>query len=70
MNLAYGPARHESFVAQWLEHPTGVRKVQFLSETREFFFVSCLSDIGYVISHSLTELKIYQLSLLTPDIVV
>ena len=27
MNLVYGPARHESFVAQWLEYPTGVRKV-------------------------------------------
>ena len=26
LNLA-GPARNESFVAQWLEHPTGVRKV-------------------------------------------
>ena len=22
MNLVYGPAHHESFVAQWLEHPT------------------------------------------------
>ena len=27
MNLVYGPPRHESFVAQWLEYPTGVRKV-------------------------------------------
>ena len=27
MNLEYGPARHECFVAQWLEHPTSVRKV-------------------------------------------
>ena len=27
LNLVYGPARHESFVAQWLEHLTGVRKV-------------------------------------------
>ena len=27
-NLVYGPfAMHESFAAQWLEHPTGVRKV-------------------------------------------
>ena len=26
LNLA-GPAHHESFVAQWLEHPTGVWKV-------------------------------------------
>ena len=27
MNLLYDLARHESFVAQWLEHPTGVRKI-------------------------------------------
>ena len=39
--LLYGPARHESFVPQWLEHPTGVRKivhvqVQFLSGNQIF----------------------------------
>ena len=27
MNLVYGPAHHESFVAQWLERATSVRKV-------------------------------------------
>ena len=27
MNLVYGPARHKSFAAQWLEHLTGVQKV-------------------------------------------
>ena len=27
MNHVYGTARLESFVAQWLEHPTGVLKV-------------------------------------------
>ena len=27
MNLVYGPAHRESFVAQWLEHPTSVQKV-------------------------------------------
>ena len=27
MNLEYGPVCHECFVAQWLEHPTSVRKV-------------------------------------------
>ena len=28
MNLiVYGPARHESFVVQWLDHHTRVRKV-------------------------------------------
>ena len=26
MNLVHGPARHESFVAQWLEHLTGCSK--------------------------------------------
>ena len=31
MNLVHGKARHKSFVAQWLEHPTGVRKVIGLS---------------------------------------
>ena len=40
----YGPARHEPFVAQWLEHPTGVRKV--IGSTHDvgdsdFFFVPC-----------------------------
>ena len=27
MNLVYGPAHQESILAQWLEHPTSVRKV-------------------------------------------
>ena len=27
MNLVNGPARYKSLVAQWLEHPTDVRKV-------------------------------------------
>ena len=27
MNCVYGTASHESFVAQWLEHPTGAQKV-------------------------------------------
>ena len=27
MNLLYGPARNGFFVAQWIEYPTGVRKV-------------------------------------------
>ena len=27
-HIVYGPAHYESFVAQWLEHPTGVRKVE------------------------------------------
>ena len=38
MNLVYGPARHESFVAQWLEHRPvyGRSEVQFLSRTQTF----------------------------------
>ena len=27
ISLVYGPVLHETFVAQWLEHPTGVRKI-------------------------------------------
>ena len=27
MNLVYGPAHHESFVAQWLEDLSGMRNV-------------------------------------------
>ena len=27
MNRVYSPAHHKSFVAQWLENPTGVRNV-------------------------------------------
>ena len=42
MNLVYGPARHESFVAQWLEYLTGVR--QFLSGT-QIFSLSRARDI-------------------------
>ena len=44
MNLACGPTRPESFVAQWLEHPTGVQKVigSIPVEDSDFFFVPCL----------------------------
>ena len=43
MNLVYGTARHESFVAKWLEHPTGVRKVinSIPVGNSDFFFVPC-----------------------------
>ena len=40
------PARHESFVAQWLEHPTGGRKV--LSSVpigNSVFSLSCARDM-------------------------
>ena len=41
MNLVCGPARHEPFVAQWLEHPTGVLKVigSIPIGDSDFFFV-------------------------------
>ena len=42
LNLA-GPDRNESFVAQWLEHPTGVRKVigSVPVGDSDVFFVPC-----------------------------
>ena len=42
-NLVYGPARYESFVAQWLEHPTAILKVigsTFVGDS-DFFFGPC-----------------------------
>ena len=41
MNLVCGPARHEPFVAQWLEHPPGVLKVigSIPIGDSDFFFV-------------------------------
>ena len=43
MNLEYDPAPHESFVAQWLEHPTGLRKDigSIPVGDSDFFFVPC-----------------------------
>ena len=50
MNLVFGPASEESFVAQWLEHTTGVRKVivywKFLSGTQTFFLSRALDLRG------------------------
>ena len=56
MNLVYGPARHESYVTQWLiEHPTGGRKVIglvpagdsdiFLSHARDMLITSFLISV-------------------------
>ena len=41
---AYDPARHESFVAQWLEYSTGLWKVigSIRFGDSDFFFVPCL----------------------------
>ena len=50
MNLVYGKARYESFVAQWLEHLTvyGRSWVQFLLGTQVFLFVRW-RQVGYII---------------------
>ena len=44
MNLVNGPARYKSLVAQWSEHPTGVRKVigSISCRTLRFFLCSVL----------------------------
>ena len=36
-HLVYGPTRYESFAAQWLEHPTGILKVEGSILVRGFF---------------------------------
>ena len=43
-HLVYGPTRYESFAAQWLEHPTGVRKVEgsILVRDSDFSFFDML----------------------------
>ena len=51
MNQVYGLARHQSLVAQWLEHPTGVGKIigsHLVGDLDIFFFVPRLRfDKGY-----------------------
>ena len=65
MNLLYAPAHHESFVAQCLEHPTGVWKAKGSIPVGDldFFFVPCSGHVDYIISHFFTKLKTYHLSL-------
>ena len=55
------PACHESFVAQWLEHSTGVGKVigSIPFGDSDFFFVLWPWHVDHIISHFFTELKIY-----------
>ena len=50
MNLVYGKARYESFVAQWLEHLIGVWKVigSIPAWNSGFFFVRSW-QVGYII---------------------
>ena len=62
MDLLYGPTRHKSFsfIAQCLEHPTGVRGLRFFSLSHGSWHVDH-------IIHFFTELKIEHLSLyMTP----
>ena len=58
MNLVYGPACHESFVAKWLEHPTSVWKVKVSIPVEDSEF-SALSRVDQINSHFFTELKNY-----------
>ena len=48
-----------NFVAQWLEHPTGVRKVigSIPVGDPDDFFVPCWRHVDHIISHFFTELK-------------
>ena len=53
INLVYGPARHESFVAQCLEHPTGVVFLYFFalsprSERLEQAINNAVLGLGFV----------------------
>ena len=68
MNLVYGPSRHKSFVVQWLEHLTGVRKVIgsipfgtqifSLSHTRDLLIPSFLKFVMFFLfSSSLTAVS-------------
>ena len=62
----YGTACHESFVAQWLEHPTGVQKVTVsipVGDSDFSLYVLRSWHVDHVISHFFTKLKIYHLSL-------
>ena len=55
-NLVYGPAHHESFEPQWLEHLTGVWKIIGLIPLgdSDSFFVPCSWHVDYI-SHFFTE---------------
>ena len=57
MYLVYGPARHESFIGQWLEHPLGFRKVVGSNPVgdSDFFFVPCSWHVEHTIPHFFTE---------------
>ena len=59
--LVYGPACHESFVAQWLEHPTGVRKVLVSIPVGDshFFFVPCSWHVNHIISQSSQQVRLH-----------
>ena len=56
MNLVNGPARYKSLVAQWLEHPTGVRKVigSIPVGDSDFSFVPYSWHVDHIISQTFT----------------
>ena len=61
MNLAYGPTRNESFVAQWLERLTSVQKVigSIPVKDPDFFFVLCLWHVDHITSHFFSHSSIF-----------
>ena len=61
INRVYSLAHHKSFVAQWLENPTGVRNVMGSIPVgdSDFFFVPCLWHVDHIIPHFFTEGNIY-----------
>ena len=56
MNLVNDPARYKSLVAQWLEHPTGVRKVigSIPVGDSDFSFVPYSWHVDHIISQTFT----------------
>ena len=61
-HLVYGPAHYESFVAQWLEHPTGVRNVEgsILVRDSDFsFFDMLITWTSLLISSPILKFTIF-----------
>ena len=47
MNLVYGLVRHQSLVAQWLKHPTDVRKMIGSISVGTFSLSQCEYQLSY-----------------------
>ena len=74
MNLVFGQACHESFVAQWLEHPTGVRKVisSIIPVWTQIFSLSHASDMlitSFLISSPILKFTIFFLFITKRNII-